>query len=143
MPERILSKKEFFNLLEIYGINIAKKTDEYYQKECVINSDWCKSDMSEEESLKAAIKYLSLSSDLKKDFKHTGKILIDKIYKLTKRQKDIIKIISEWIKIMEKSYKYYSNYLVSRMPEDGTDFIKLKEKANGLKSEFLRSVKKL
>ena len=143
MPERKLSKKEFLNLIEIYGINIARKADEYYQKECVINSDWCKSDMSEEELLKASIKYLSLSNDLKKDFKYTGKILIDKIYKLTKRQKNIIKIISEWIKIMKESYKYYSNYLDSRMQEDEADFIKLKEKANGLKSEFLRLIKKL
>ncbi len=87
MPERMLSKKEFLNLLEICSINIARKAGEYYQKECVINSDWYKSDMSEEESLNASIKYLSLSSDLKKDFMSTGKILIDKIYKLTKRQK--------------------------------------------------------
>ena len=44
---------------------------------------------------------------------------------------------------MKKSYKYYSNYLDSRMQEDEADFIKLKEKANGLKSEFLGLVKKL
>jgi len=123
-----LSKKEFQNLIEFYNINIEKKSIEYFGLEHKINSEWLQSGMSKEDSINLSKKYHKLAKTIKKDFRAL-KDMKKEMKRYTSKQKNVVNLIFNWSKSTMKSYRYYSRYLTTLLPDNREDFLKFKKEA--------------
>jgi len=137
-----LSKKEFQYLIEFYNINIEKNSKEYFRLEHKINSEWLQSGMSKEDSINLSKKYHKLAKTIKKDFKALKDMAKD-MERYTSKQKNIINLISGWSKSTLKSYRFYSRYLATLLPDYREDFLKFKKESENIKDEYQRSIERL
>ncbi len=137
-----LSKKEFQNLIEFYNINIEKKSIEYFGLEHKINSEWLQSGMSKEDSINLSKKYHKLAKTIKKDFRALNDMKKD-MKRYTSKQKNVVNLILDWSKSTMKSYRYYSRYLATLLPDYREDFLKFKKEAENIKDEYQRWVERL
>ena len=137
-----LSKKEFQNLIEFYNINIEKKSKEYFRLESNINSEWLQSGMSKEDSINLSKKYHKLAKTIKKDFKALKDMAKD-MEKYTSKQKNIVNLILGWSKSTLKSYRFYSRYLTTLLPDYREDFLKFKKESENIKDGYQRWVERL
>ena len=137
-----LSKKEFLYSIEFYNINIEKKSIEYFGLEHKINSEWLQSGMSKEDSINLSKKYHKLAKTIKKDFKALKDMAKD-MEKYTSKQKNIVNLILGWSKSTQKSYRFYSRYLTTLLPDYREDFLKFKKEAENIKDEYQKRVERL
>ena len=137
-----LSKKEFQNLIEFYNINIEKKSIEYFGLEHKINSEWLQSSMSKEDSTNLSKKYHKLAKTIKKDFRAL-KDMKKEMKRYTSKQKNVVNLIFNWSNSTLKSYRFYSRYLTTLLPDYREDFLKFKREAENIKDEYQRWVERL
>ena len=137
-----LSKKEFQYLIGFYNINIEKKSREYFGLEQKINSEWLQSGMSKEDSINLSKKYHKLAKTIKKDFRAI-KDMKGEMKKYTSKQKNVVNLILGWSNSTMKSYRYYSRYLATLLPDYREDFLKFKKEAENIKDEYQRLVERL
>ena len=113
-----------------------------FRLEHKINSEWLQSGMSKENSINLSKKYHKLAKTIKKDFKALKDMAKD-MERYTSKQKNIINLISGWSKSTLKSYRFYSRYLTTLLPDYREDFLKFKNEAENIKDEYQRWVERL
>ena len=113
-----------------------------FRLEHKINSEWLQSGMSKENSINLSKKYHKLAKTIKKDFKALKDMAKD-MEKYTSKQKNIVNLIFNWSNSTLKSYRFYSRYLTTLLPDYREDFLKFKKEAENIKDEYQRWVERL